>query len=181
MIFPPHNKDCAIFEEKVNDKFYALHRPSSVEIGGNFIWLAESKDGVQWGNHRCLIKTRPGSWDSARVGAGAAPIRTERGWLAVYHGANKQNQYCLGAFLMDNNDPSIVIARSTEPIMAPTETYELSGFFGHVVFTNGHIVNGDEVTIYYGEADEFVCGAKFSIEAILENMITMFQNCSRSR
>ncbi|RZL34012.1 MAG: glycosidase, partial [Pedobacter sp.] len=58
MIFPPHNKDCAIFEEKINGKFYALHRPSSVAIGGNFIWIAESTDAVQWGNHKCILKTR---------------------------------------------------------------------------------------------------------------------------
>ena len=51
--------------------------------------------------------------------------------------------------------------------MVPTEVYELSGFFGYVVFTNGHIVEGDELTVYYGAADEFVCGAKFSIAAIL--------------
>ncbi|HTD98502.1 MAG TPA: glycoside hydrolase family 130 protein [Mucilaginibacter sp.] len=171
VIFPPHNKDCAIFEERIGDKYYALHRPSSVEIGGNYIWLAESTDGVRWGNHRCLIKSRPGLWDSARVGAGAAPIRTERGWLAVYHGANAKNQYCLGAFLMDLDDPSRVLARTPDPIMVPTETYELSGFFGYVVFTNGHIVRGDELTIYYGAADEFVCGAKFSISEILSALV----------
>jgi predicted GH43/DUF377 family glycosyl hydrolase len=79
MILPPHNKDCAIFEEMIGGKYYCLHRPSSKEIGGNYIWLAESTDGRQWGNHQCLIRTRPGLWDCAGVGAGAAPIRTERG------------------------------------------------------------------------------------------------------
>jgi len=167
MILPPHNKDCAIFEEKINGKYYCLHRPSSKEIGGNYIWLAESSDGRQWGNHQCLIKTRTGLWDSARVGAGASPIRTAQGWLEIYHGANAEHQYCLGAFLMDLDDPSKVIARTTDPIMVPTETYELSGFFGYVVFTNGHIVDGDRLTIYYGAADEFVCGADFSISEIL--------------
>ena len=168
MILPPHNKDCAIFEEKINDKFYALHRPSSKEIGGNYIWLAESPDGVHWGNHQCIIKTRPSLWDDARVGAGAAPIKTKKGWLEIYHGANMEHQYCLGAFLMDINDPSKVLARTEKPIMVPTEKYELSGFFGYVVFTNGHIVKGDELTMYYGAADEFVCGAHFSIKEILE-------------
>jgi predicted GH43/DUF377 family glycosyl hydrolase len=91
MILPPHNKDCAIFEEKINNQYYALHRPSSTEIGGNYIWLAQSSDSKQWGNHQCLIKTRPGMWDSARVGAGAAPIKTEKGWLEIYHGANEQH------------------------------------------------------------------------------------------
>jgi predicted GH43/DUF377 family glycosyl hydrolase len=171
MILPPHNKDVAIFEEKINGKFYALHRPSSKDIGGNYIWLAESPDGLHWGNHKCVLKTRSGMWDSARVGGGAAPIKTDHGWLEIYHGATSENRYCLGAFLMDLQDPSIVLSRSSEPIMVPTETYELSGFFGFVVFTNGHLVHGDKLTIYYGAADEFVCGATFSIAEILETLL----------
>jgi predicted GH43/DUF377 family glycosyl hydrolase len=168
LILPPHNKDCAIFEEKINGLYYALHRPSSVDIGGNYIWLTSSPDGLHWGNHHCIIKTRTGLWDSKRVGAGAAPIKTEKGWLSIYHGANAAHQYCLGAFLMDLEDPSKVIARTEEPIMVPTASYELSGFFGNVVFTNGHIVHpdGDTITVYYGASDEFVCGADFSIAAI---------------
>jgi len=167
MILPPHNKDCAIFEEKINGRYYALHRPSSVDIGGNYIWLAESPDGIHWGNHQCLLTTRRDSWDSVRIGAGAAPIKTEKGWLSIYHGANSQHQYCLGAFLMDLKNPSRVLARTEDPIMIPTAGYELTGFFGHVVFTNGHIIKGDEITIYYGAADEHVCGARFSLNTIL--------------
>lgn len=170
LIFPPHNKDCAIFEELVNGKYYALHRPSSPQIGGNYIWLAESPDGVHWGNHKCILRTRKGLWDSVRIGAGAAPIKTAQGWLEIYHGANAENQYCLGAFLMDLEDPSKVIARTLNPIMIPTENYELNGFFGYVVFTNGHVVDGDKLTVYYGAADEFVCGAYFSIAEILSTL-----------
>jgi predicted GH43/DUF377 family glycosyl hydrolase len=172
MILPPHNKDVAIFEEKINGMYYALHRPSSVDIGGNYIWLAQSPDGLHWGNHKCIVKTREGMWDSGRVGAGAAPIKTDKGWLEIYHGATKEHRYCLGAVLLDLNDPSIVIARTEHPIMEPTEPYEVSGFFGHVVFTNGHVVetDGDTITIYYGAADEFVCGAHLSIKEIFEAM-----------
>lgn len=170
LILPPHNKDCAIFETKINNKFYALHRPSSPEIGGNFIWIAESPDGIHWGNHKCILQTRKNCWDSARVGAGAAPIKTEIGWLEIYHGANDEHQYCLGAFLMDSLDPSKVLARTKDPIMIPTEKYELTGFFGNVVFTNGHIVNGDILTIYYGASDEVVCAAQFSIAQILASL-----------
>lgn len=171
MILPPHNKDCALFSEKIGGKYYALHRPSSVDLGGNYIWLAESPDGIHWGRHRCIIRTREGSWDSKRVGAGAAPIKTSRGWLEIYHGANDAHQYALGAFLLDLENPSVVLARTAGPIMFPAETYELSGFFGHVVFTNGHVLRGDELTIYYGAADEFVCGAAFSVSAILDALI----------
>lgn len=170
LIFPAHNKDCALFEEKINGLFYALHRPSSPALGGNYIWIASSPDGVHWGHHECIVTTREGHWDSARVGAGAAPIRTPQGWLEIYHGADENHRYCLGAFLMALDDPTKVLARTTEPIMVPTAVYETSGFFGNVVFTNGHVLapDGDTLTVYYGAADEFVCGAVFSVKAILE-------------
>ena len=174
MIFSPHNKDCALFEEKINGKYYALHRPSSPELGGNYIWIAESPDGEHWGNHKCIAKTRKGKFDSSRLGAGAAPIKTEKGWLMIYHGATRENRYCLGLILLDLEDPSIVIARSEDPIMEPTTTYEKTGFFGEVIFTNGHIVKGDQIQMYYGAADEVIGLATFSINEILK---TLEQSC----
>lgn len=170
MIFSPHNKDCAIFEEKIQGKYYALHRPSSPELGGNYIWLAESPDAIHWGNHKCIAKTRDGKFDSQRLGAGAAPIKTDKGWLEIYHGATEAHRYCLGAILLDLNDPSIVIARSEEPIMEPIADYEQTGFFGNVVFTNGHMVDGDSIALYYGASDEHVCLANFSIKDILQTL-----------
>jgi len=170
MIFPPHNKDCALFEEKVDGRYYALHRPSSPELGGNYIWLATSPDRVHWGNHRCIATTRKGMWDCARVGAGAAPIKTRDGWLEIYHGADENHRYCLGALLLDLNDPSRVLARSREPIMEPEAKYEQSGFFGNVIFTNGHLVDGDHITMYYGASDELICGATLSIAEILTSL-----------
>lgn len=170
MILPPHNKDCVIFSEKIKGKYYALHRPSSPQLGGNYIWLAESLDLLHWGNHQCLVTTRTDHWDSVRIGAGTAPIKTAEGWLEIYHGADERNRYCLGALLLDLHDPSIVLARSQQPIMEPTTDYELTGFFGNVVFTNGHLVKGDALTLYYGASDEVVCGAHFSIQEILESL-----------
>jgi predicted GH43/DUF377 family glycosyl hydrolase len=170
MIFPPHNKDCAIFEEKINGMYYALHRPSSPELGGNYIWIAQSPDRIHWGNHKCIAVTREDKWDSARVGAGAAPIKTSAGWLEIYHGADHNHRYCLGALLLDLNDPSKVLARSAEPIMEPIAAYEKTGFFGNVVFTNGHYVDGDTIKLFYGASDEVICSAEFSITAILNSL-----------
>lgn len=167
MIFPPHNKDCAIFQGKTEGMYFALHRPSSPELGGNYIWIAESPDLVHWGNHTCLATTRSGSWDSARVGAGAAPIKTSEGWLEIYHGADSKNRYCLGAMLLDLRDPRRVLARSNEPIMEPIAPYEQTGFFGNVIFTNGHYMKGDTLFLYYGASDQVICGAELSIPGIL--------------
>lgn len=170
MIFPPHNKDCAIFGDKINNRYYALHRPSSPEIGGNYIWLSESPDLLHWGNHKCIAITRENSWDSARLGAGAAPIRTSEGWLEIYHGATHDNRYCLGGLLLDINDPSRVIARSEQAIMEPIADYEKTGFFGNVVFTNGQLLDGDTLTIYYGASDEVICMAEFSVSEVLASL-----------
>jgi len=170
MIFPPHNKDCAIWQEKIGGMYYAFHRPSSPELGGNYIWLAESPDRIHWGRHVCIATTRPGKWDSVRVGAGAAPVRTEHGWLEIYHGADGDNRYCLGAMLLDPDDPSKVIARSEDPIMEPSAPYEQTDFFGNVVFTNGQVVDGDTVRIYYGASDEVICTAELSINEILKTL-----------
>ncbi len=175
MIFPPHNKDCAIFNEQINGKYYALHRPSSPQLGGNYIWLAESPDMLHWGNHQCLATTRPNHFDSARMGAGAAPIKTGQGWLEIYHGADAHHRYCLGALLLDLKDPSKVIARSEQPFMEPTADYEQTGFFGNVVFTNGHIVKGDKIYMYYGASDEVICGAEFSIQEILSTLTPTYK------
>lgn len=170
MILPPHNKDCAIFEEKINGRYFCLHRPSGIGLGGNFIWLSESEDLEKWGSHHCLMHTRKGMWDCERVGAGAAPIRTPKGWLVIYHGADESMRYCLGAALLDLDDPRKVIARSEKPFMEPTAEYEKKGFFGNVVFMNGHLADGDELTIYYGASDKVVCGARMSISGLLANL-----------
>ncbi|HOJ23189.1 MAG TPA: glycoside hydrolase family 130 protein, partial [Armatimonadota bacterium] len=162
-IFPPCNKDCALFPERVSGAYWALHRPASTGIGSHDIWIARSPDLIHWGRHECLLRVRPGRWDSARIGAGASPIRTTAGWLEIYHGADENYRYCLGAVLLDANDPTRVLARSEEPIMEPIAPYEQKGFFGNVVFTNGHVVDGDTVTLYYGASDCVICGATLSI------------------
>jgi len=122
------------------------------------------------GQHKCLATTRKNKWDSVRIGGGCAPIRTPQGWLAIYHGADENHRYCLGALLLDLTNPSVVLARSNQPIMEPTEDYELTGFFGNVIFTNGHVVNGDTIRLYYGASDQVICGAELSINKILNSL-----------
>ena len=170
MIIPPANKDCAIFEEPIGGQYACLHRPSGVIVGGNDIWLGWSPDLRHWGRHVCIARTRPGHWDSARIGAGAAPIKTDAGWLAIYHGADHQHRYCLGALLLDLDNPSRVLARSDAPLMEPETDYERKGFFGEVIFTNGHVLDGDTLTIYYGAADSVICCAQASVRDILRHL-----------
>ncbi|PYZ94664.1 glycosidase [Salipaludibacillus keqinensis] len=173
MIFAPENKDVLIFPEKINGKYYALHRPVPKSVGSPEIWLAESDNLLYWGNHKHLIGLRPGKWDDGRIGGGAVPIKTDKGWLELYHGASTDHRYCMGAVLVDLEDPSKVIARSEFPLLEPEADYEVNGFFGNVVFSCGAIVEGDVVKMYYGVADTSMACVELSLQGILDSLFTM--------
>lgn len=168
VIFCPENKDAVLFPGKVEGKFYALHRPVSPLFKKQDIWIAESPDLLCWGNHRCLMGPNPGHWDEAKIGAGAPPFRTDSGWLEIYHGVNRKNRYCLGAVLLDGNEPWKIIARAKKPILEPQTDYECDGFFGNVVFSCGLLCEDDIVKIYYGAADTVICYAELSLKEIIE-------------
>lgn len=170
IIFAPENRDVSVLPEKVGGNYFCHHRAVARHIGGFDMWAADSPDLVHWGRHRRLMSPRAGTWEAGRIGGGSVPFRTPRGWLTIYHGADQSNRYCLGALLCDGDDPGRVIARSAEPLLAPEAPYEVSGFLGNVVFTCGTVVQGDELTIYYGAADQYVCGAVVSVEDVLESL-----------
>jgi predicted GH43/DUF377 family glycosyl hydrolase len=170
VIFAPENKDVMLFPEKINGKYYALTRPVPHSFGAPEMWIAESPDLLHWGNHRFLMGLRKESWDGGRMGGGAVPIHTERGWLALYHGADSRHRYCMGAVLLDLEDPGIIVARSARPFMEPEADYELNGFFGGVVFSCGALLIGDTVRMYYGAADEVMAVADISLDEIFDTL-----------
>jgi predicted GH43/DUF377 family glycosyl hydrolase len=174
LIFHPENKDVAIFPEKINGKYYALHRPVPKGIGRPEIWIAESDNLLYWGNHRHLLSLSEKGWDSCRIGGGAVPFKTDRGWLAIYHGADQNDCYSLGALLLDLNDPGKMLAKTEEPILKPEADYEMNGFFGQVVFTCGALTENGTVRIYYGASDQSVAGAEISLEEIMEKLCKRF-------
>jgi predicted GH43/DUF377 family glycosyl hydrolase len=144
-------------------------------IGRPAIWIATSSDLVAWGAHALVAQARPGRWDDSKIGGGAVPfavnVRGRTAWLAIYHGVTSSPlTYSLGALLLDRADPSCVLARSREPILAPEAPYEREGFFADVVFTCGVITEGDLVRVYYGAADGVTCVADLSLHVILEGL-----------
>lgn len=170
LIYPPHNKDCALFPTRIRGHYVSIHRPSGAGVGGHFMWISTSPDRECWGYHRCLARTRPDLWDCERVGVNGPPIPTDRGWLVLYHGSDFERRYALGAMLLDRDEPLRVLGRSHEPIMVPQAEWEKRGFFPNVVFSNGHVVRGDELTVYYGAADEYIGAARGSLKTILDSL-----------
>ena len=98
------------------------------------------------------------------------PIRTDEGWLEIYHGSDVDDKYSLAAVLLDLEDPTKVIARAKRPLMEPEAPYEITGFYGNVVFSCGAVENDGEVLIYYGASDEYTAVAKTSISKIISTL-----------
>ncbi|WP_026961432.1 glycoside hydrolase family 130 protein [Alicyclobacillus herbarius] len=170
MILAPENKDVVIFPERIQGKYYCLHRPVPSSTGSPDIWLAESPDLSHWGNHRHLMGCRKGHWDSHRLGAGVPPLKTERGWLELYHAADQDARYCMGAVLLDINDPARILARSRQPILVPEADYETNGFFGNVVFPCGALRQGDRLQVYYGVADTSMACVEIPLQTIFDSL-----------
>lgn len=172
IIFAPENKDVTIFPRKINGKYVAFNRPVPCGIGNPQMWIAKSPDLIHWGEQRhfCGISSDTESWDDGRIGGGAVPFLTKKGWVKIYHAADRNDRYCLGAFLLDEKDPSIVLAKTKVPILEPKEEYEKKGFFGEVVFTCGCLVKDSKVIIYYGAADDKICRADFELDDLFATM-----------
>ena len=175
LVSDPGNKDGVLFPEKINGMYARLDRPYGNNIGS--IWISYSPDLVNWGKSELVISPRSRYWDSFRIGASVPPIRTERGWLEIYHGVKMTSAgpiYRTGTVMLDLDNPAKVVGRCLAPILSPREEYERIGDLGNVVFAGGAIVEPDgEVKIYYGAADTSICVAIAHIDELIE---TCFQS-----
>jgi predicted GH43/DUF377 family glycosyl hydrolase len=170
VIFCPDNKDAVLLPERIGGRYYALHRPVSTLFRKQEIWIGESADLVCWGNHRYVMSPRTGCWDEVKIGASAVPFKIEAGWLEIYHGADRNNRYCLGAVLLDAQQPWKVIGRDEKPILEPQMDYEIEGFFGNVVFSCGLLCEDGKLRMYYGVADTAVCYAELALREVIKGL-----------
>ncbi|MDW8050911.1 MAG: glycoside hydrolase family 130 protein [Armatimonadota bacterium] len=168
LILHHENKNVVLFPRKIKGRYAALHRTAASPFNGPNMWLAYSPDLLHWGDHRFLMAPRIHHWDSRRIGAGAPPVETPEGWIVIYHGVNAKDGYCAGVALLDLEEPHRVISRSHEPLIVPTEDYEVSGFFERVVFPTGLTPMGDgRWLVYYGVADRSVAVAETTLEELI--------------
>jgi len=149
-------RNVVIFPDKFGGRYARLDRPHS-EISPWAIWISYSPDLVHWGESRVVMKPVQYHWDEMKIGPGATPIRTERGWLHIYHGVFPTmdgSVYRLGVALHDLADPAKIIGVCDRWILQPEHPTELVGYVHNVVFTCGAIPENDgTVKIYWGGAD----------------------------
>lgn len=161
------DKDTCIFPEKINGKYFVLHRVGDEMCGDYLKSLNFKTESVR----KCIriIGPRINKWDNLKVGISAPPIKTKYGWLLLYHGISKNHHtYRVGAVLLALNDPAIVLARLSDPIFEPEEPYEKIGIVNNVVFPCGMVEKDGLLYVYYGGADTVVGVATIELDMLLE-------------
>ena len=165
------NKNWVLFPEKVNGKFAVLHSVSP-EIKIDYLDSLYDEDGKH-------IKSSPPSggrgqyWDNWMRGAGPPPIKTDIGWLLLYHAMDKKdpNKYKLGCMILDYDEPTKVLYRSPKPILEPNMPYENDWKPG-VIYASGALIEKDDLVVYYGGGDKHICVAKTPLKPLLDWLVT---------
>jgi len=187
----PDNRNMVLFPEKICDMFVRLERPFPVYSRGGAerfdIWISDSPDLKYWGNSHLLLAVEDVPFANTKIGPGAPPVRTEKGWLVIFHavdfdpsrGKNGweeswKKRYTAGVMLLDLDDPRRIVGLYKEPLIAPEAPYEIEGGFrNNVVFPCGAILEDTgEVKIYYGAADSVICLATADVHDLLDLCIS---------
>ncbi|QAY68016.1 glycosidase [Paenibacillus protaetiae] len=170
------DRDNALFPEKIGGRFAILRRPMQY-VGERYgtntpgIWLSYSHDLLEWTEPELVAVAENIEWEGTKIGAAATPIKTDRGWLVLYHGVDAQSVYRVGALLLDLDNPAKVIGRTREPIMEPETYYERFGLvLPNVVFPTANLVIDGTVYIYYGCCDTCIGLATVPLEELLASL-----------
>jgi predicted GH43/DUF377 family glycosyl hydrolase len=170
------DKDAFCFPERIGGKVAYVHR---VEPGIQIEFVARLEDlfdESHWRDYQSKVSDRTimgpeQEWEAAKIGGGAPPVRTDAGWLLVYHGVSEERRYCAGAALLDLRDPRRVIARLPYPILEPEMAYERVGDVPNVVFPEGAFVHGGELYVVYGAADSHIAAASIDLGELLDELM----------
>lgn len=166
------NKNLVLVPEKINGKFAILHGITpkiQIDFVDRLEQLSTGHTKIKsiYSQNKAIQ-----SWEEFIRGAGPPPIKTEKGWLVLYHAhkKNEMNKYSLGAMILDLHDPTKVIAKAPMPILNPQEWYENDWKPG-VIYACGAVIKDDRLIVYYGGGDKYVCIGETNIHELLEWII----------
>jgi predicted GH43/DUF377 family glycosyl hydrolase len=157
------DKGMALFPRKINGKYMMISR----QDGENLYIM--SSDHVHLWESTQILKIPQYSWEFVQIGNCGSPLETKDGWLLLTHGVGAMRKYCIGASLLDLNDPSRVIGQLEEPIIIPNE-YEREGYVPNVVYTCGSIIHNNTLVIPYAVSDTTSGIATIELKALLEKL-----------
>lgn len=157
------NKGMALFPRKIKGSYVMLSRQDNENI-----YLMFSNDVYFWHERQVLLKP-VFPWELVQLGNCGSPIETDAGWLVLSHGVGPLRKYCIGAFLLDRDDPSRVIGRLREPLLQPNEN-EREGYVPNVVYTCGAMIHQGTLIIPYALADHATSFATVPLQQVLAAM-----------
>jgi predicted GH43/DUF377 family glycosyl hydrolase len=157
------NKGMAIFPRKIKGLYAMLSRQDNENIYLMF------SDNVHFWNERSVLLKPAFPWELVQLGNCGSPIETDAGWLVLSHGVGPMRKYCIGAFLLDRDDPAKVIGRLREPLIKPNEN-EREGYVPNVVYTCGALLHNGELIVPYGMADQATGFATVPLTDVLAAM-----------
>lgn len=156
-------KGMALFPRRIDGRYTMLGRQDSESI-----WLHQSEDILHWDGGRKIVSPRY-PWEFVQIGNCGSPIEIDEGWLVLTHGVGMVRNYCVGACLLDKQDPSRLLARTPLPILTPSPL-ERDGYVPNVVYSCGAIALGRDLLIPYGVADNFTAFATTTVDRVLAAM-----------
>lgn len=182
----PDNRNMVLFPEKIGGKYMRLERPMPVYSRGRDrfdCWMSESPDMIYWGRPSLVVGVEDFNYTNDKVGPGAPPVKTDRGWLVFTHGVDIdptrgkngwedtwKKRYCAGMLLLDLEDPRKVLGIYRDPLLAPETDYEVQeGFRTNVIFPTAAIAEDDgTIKIYYGASDTVIALATAKVDDLVE-------------
>ena len=157
------NKGMALFPRRVGGRYAMLSRYDDENL-----FLMYSDSPYYWADPQLIL--RPAAmWESVKIGNCGSPIETEAGWLVITHGVGPMRKYCIGATLLDLDDPSRVIGRLREPLLAP-EGAEREGYVPNVVYSCGSMVHGRELILPFAVSDLASTIVSVSLDELLATL-----------
>ncbi len=156
-------KGMALFPRKVNGQYMMLGRMDSESI-----WLLKSDDILVWNDGQKLVSPKY-PWEFVQMGNCGSPMEVDEGWLVLTHGVGTVRNYCMGAALLDKDDPSKLLARTPQPILKPSPN-ERDGYVPNVVYSCGALLHGRDLMIPFGVADNFAAFATTTVDRLLKVM-----------
>jgi predicted GH43/DUF377 family glycosyl hydrolase len=177
------DRDVILFPEKIDGRYVMLHRPmqwAGPGFGTPFpaIWVCFSNDLLTW-SESTLLAMGMFDWEN-KIGGSCPPLRTDDGWLVIYHAVDGKGVYRVGVMMLDSEDPTRVIARVPVPIMEPEEDFEWNGLYPHgVVFPTANVLLDGTLYVYYGCADQTI-GVATADFAELVDYVMKFDACGRA-
>ena len=158
------DKDGVLIPTKTGGRFWMLHRiPPAVR-------LSSSTNLKRWHYVGTLLKPTNYSWESAKVGAGPPPLKTDDGWLLFYHGVSDRGMYGMGAAIFSLEPTARVLYRLPYPILCPEKAYETTGVVPNVVFGTAAVELDTKYRLYYGGADTVIAAAEIDKKTLLDEL-----------